>query len=787
MVFRYKHLLPIFITVLSAILFQPNGFSQEISKKIKDSLASALNGDTVIPAIVGKVEAYSFTIDRSSYMVKKKYNIAPIAVALPPIETILKAFKSRLQRKGRLMNLRGLNSAVILIGESADKLTNYQNLLTDYSSQLAKSNAEVKKIIADPMLHSDFVDSVLMSQLDDVLAESLSLDTLQRKTLTQINLMRNRVSIALLQANDIVSDMGYQTMALKMAIWQQDDLPLMNAKPIDYSKSFEEVLTFGLQRSRKIIDIYVGDKWDVITWCLLFFLFVTTWCIANMRRVKKLEDANRIMEQVYFFKRGVLVASLFGLFTYSPFFFANPTMSYLHATEALRLATLSFLLFPYLPKPSKVVWAMICLLWMYFALDDILLESAFGERWGLFIASLLLIAVCIKLIGTKKPLFVGIQESTATKALVIFTLAQAVLSVFFNLTGRVALAKILGVSAIQCLILGLALKVFCTLVLEAIYLQTEAYKDSRFSAFINFKELQYRFRRVLWILACIVWLVSLIRNWSLYDTFTSSTAMFISQNRSIGRMNFTFQSVVVFFFIIWISTVISKFINFFFGHEATKIPGKRSALGSILLLVKLAIWALGFLIAAAAAGITLDKLSLVVGALSVGIGFGLQNIVNNLVSGIILAFEQPIQVGDQIEVGNKAGMVKEIGVRSSKIKSGDGADIIIPNGDLLSQHLINWTMQNRNKRVEFTMGIPYTADILMVKTLIENVLEKNEDILHTPAPVVIVQALGEKSIDVRVMFWAPDLSAAGSVRSNAMISILQAMVSAGVELPCPPK
>src|ERR1700709_565237 len=126
--------------------------------------------------------------------------------------------------------------------------------------------------------------------------------------------------------------------------------------------------------------------------------------------------------------------------------------------------------------------------------------------------------------------------------------------------------------------------------------------------------------------------------------------------------------------------VISKFINFFFGHDSLKTPGKRSGLGSILLLVKLAIWALGFLIAAAAAGITLDKLSLVVGALSVGIGFGLQNIFYNLGSGVILAFEQPIQVGDQIEVGNKAGTVKEIGVRSSKIKSGDGADIIIPNG-----------------------------------------------------------------------------------------------------------
>jgi potassium efflux system protein len=89
-------------------------------------------------------------------------------------------------------------------------------------------------------------------------------------------------------------------------------------------------------------------------------------------------------------------------------------------------------------------------------------------------------------------------------------------------------------------------------------------------------------------------------------------------------------------------------------------------------------------------------LTIIISAFGIGIGFGLQNIVNNLVSGLILAFEKPIQIGDIIEVGNRSGTMKEIGVRSSKILTSDGSEVIIPNGDLFPQHVVNWTLSNNN-------------------------------------------------------------------------------------------
>lgn len=772
-----------FLVFALLLMISTAAFSQRISRRQHDSALAQIKNDTLIPFLINKVKSYTVTIDRSNSFVKRKINMANVSGDLPGIESNLKKFKERLGKTTNTWNLRGLNSVVILLDETAEKLTAYQTNLNNYSEQLTKNNKEVKAIINDPLLELQLPDSALELQLVDVHNEVFELDTLQQKVLGQVNLMRNRTSIALLQCNDILSDLTYQTTELKTAMWQREEQPLLYAASKNYHKTLVDTATEALERSVKIISIYLAGKGGTLSFCLIFFLFFLAWSFSNNRRIKKMDNAKEIMVQAIFFKRSVLISSLFALFVYLPFFLANPTMSFLHTTELLRLLALCFLLASFLTRQSKVYGALLFILWLYYAVDDLLLESSFGERWMLFIVGLLLAFICVKLIGFKNKYFVTIPESPAAKALIIFTLVQVILSLVFNLAGRSSLAKIFGVSAIQCLVLGIALKVFCAIVLEAIYIQSEAYQQSRFSEFLNFSVLQNRFKRLLWMLAILIWSVSLIRNLTFYDWLISFIISFFTGQRSIGSMVFTFESVSIFFFIIFISTIISKFVNFFFRNNGTDNSVKRSSLGSMLLLIKLAIWSVGFIIAIAASGIPLDRLSIMIGAFSVGIGFGLQNIVNNLVSGIIIAFEQPIKIGDQIEVGNKSGMVKEIGVRSSTIRSGDGANIIIPNGDLLSQHLINWTMQNRNKRVEFIIGLPYNANISEVRKLIQDTLDKSKNVLHTIAPVIMVQAFSEKTVDVRIIFWVPDLTTSGSLRSSVMIEIYEALQGAGFTLP----
>ena len=134
-------------------------------------------------------------------------------------------------------------------------------------------------------------------------------------------------------------------------------------------------------------------------------------------------------------------------------------------------------------------------------------------------------------------------------------------------------------------------------------------------------------------------------------------------------------------------------------------------MGSWILLIRIAIISSGLFLAAAAAGIPLDRITIVLGALGVGIGFGLQELTSSLVSGIIIAFEKPVNVGDVVEVDEQSGTMKSIGFRSSVITTWDGADVIIPNSTLLSSNLINWTMSDEKRRVDVEVQVMFGTDL----------------------------------------------------------------------------
>jgi small-conductance mechanosensitive channel len=137
----------------------------------------------------------------------------------------------------------------------------------------------------------------------------------------------------------------------------------------------------------------------------------------------------------------------------------------------------------------------------------------------------------------------------------------------------------------------------------------------------------------------------------------------------------------------------------------------------------------------------------------VGIGFGLQTLVNNLVSGLIIAFEKPVNVGDAVDINGQSGVMKSIGFRSSVISTYDGSDIIIPNGDLLNAHLINWTLGDTKRRVEVLVGVAYGTDIEKVKTILMGILQSDVRILRYPDPIILVKEFGASSVDFRVLFW----------------------------------
>jgi small-conductance mechanosensitive channel len=295
-----------------------------------------------------------------------------------------------------------------------------------------------------------------------------------------------------------------------------------------------------------------------------------------------------------------------------------------------------------------------------------------------------------------------------------------------------------------------------------------------------------RMFNIINFISIVLWVIFTLRFFTFWDEIYKGIKNVLTYTLKVGTVNLSLGNIIIFVFIIWFTLWISSLIRIIFEEEvAPKVKLKRGVPGAISLIVRISLITIGFLIAIAAAGVEMSKLAILLGALGVGIGFGLQNIFNNLISGIILAFERPINEGDIIEIGSYTGVVKEIGIRSSTIRTAEGAEVIIPNGNLISNELVNWTLSDQQRRAEVTVGVEYGANLEQVLEILRDCANTHNEILKDPEPLAVFSSFGESSIDFRLLFWIATGDRKLQVQTEVAIMINEALKKAGIEIPFP--
>jgi potassium-dependent mechanosensitive channel len=293
----------------------------------------------------------------------------------------------------------------------------------------------------------------------------------------------------------------------------------------------------------------------------------------------------------------------------------------------------------------------------------------------------------------------------------------------------------------------------------------------------------------LLFMAAIIYLILLpmiLASWNVYDNVLDATASINSYELSIGSLHLMVGTIAISIAIFYCSILTSRILPKVLLDET--VTGRKLARGaqrSIGQLIRYCIIFVGFLLTLSLLGFEFSQLTIVLSAFGVGIGFGLQGIVNNFFCGLILLFERPLTEGDTIEIGTSRAHIRKIGLRSTIVTTLDMADLIIPNADLINNQVTNWTLTNREVRLCVPVGVAYGSNVALVVETLQACAKEQQEVLKSPVPEVLFLELGDSSLNFELRVWIQDVDRRRQVTSALYLMIESKFREAKIVVPFP--
>ena len=272
----------------------------------------------------------------------------------------------------------------------------------------------------------------------------------------------------------------------------------------------------------------------------------------------------------------------------------------------------------------------------------------------------------------------------------------------------------------------------------------------------------------------------------IYQPLADLLASALGATFQAGQLSISLGSVVAFVFAVLLAFWLARTIRLLLAEEILPKMTLPTGVGnSISTLTYFTILFVGLLAALAVLGFPLAQLAIIFGALGVGIGFGLQDMVKNFVAGLILMFERPIRPGDVVDVAGMSGTVREIGMRVTRVGTFDGADVVVPNGMLLADKLVNWTLSGSHRRIELEIGTGPDDPPRRTLELLVAIASRQEGVAAVPSPVALMTGLAGGTLQFVLRAWTIEGFEWPVVRSNLAVRLREGLAEAGIALPRP--
>jgi potassium efflux system protein len=291
--------------------------------------------------------------------------------------------------------------------------------------------------------------------------------------------------------------------------------------------------------------------------------------------------------------------------------------------------------------------------------------------------------------------------------------------------------------------------------------------------------LRRRTRLVLNGLALLWWSLFVLDRLILREKVVGGLKEIVTTELELGSISISAWDVIVFGLVVWASFLVSRFVRFILDEEIYPHAHLQRGLPyAISNTLHYAILVTGFLVAVAAMGFDMTKFTILAGAFTVGVGFGLQNIFNNFVSGLILLFERPVQIGDLIQLDDAtSGIVESIGIRASVVRSSSGSEIIVPNSKLISERVINWTLSDRKRVVEVQISVAYGSHPRRVIEVMERAATAHPLVRKDPPPEALFIKPGPDVMTFELRAHTDRIEDWMKVRSELAVAITDALAA----------